>query len=128
MKLTLDQFVNWLERYFQAWQSNNPDAVAPLFSDDAVYYYGPFATPAVGRQQIVGRWVADPEEQEQVKYAFKPLALKDNLGIAHFHVLYRSRNRSAILEMDGVLVLQFDAKLRCIDHREWYSQREVNGT
>jgi len=126
MSLSLEQFTDWLERYFRAWQSNHADDVAALFAEDAIYYYGPFKTPAVGRQQIVANWMADPEQQTQVEYNFTPLAIIENLGFAHWHVLYRSGKKPSVAtEMDGILVLTFDAQGRCTEHREWYSSREV---
>jgi hypothetical protein len=101
--------------------------VAALFSEDAIYYYGPFQTPSVGRREIVTSWTSDPEQQTEVQYACVPLAIQDNLGVAHWHVAYRSRNdQSAAIEMDGVLVVKFDDQLRCTEHREWYSRREVS--
>ncbi len=127
MRLTQEQFREWLERYFRAWQSNDPDEVTALFSEDAVYYYGPFQTPSVGRRKIVERWISSPEQQTEIQYTCAPLAIHENLGVAHWHVLYRSgKDLSAAIEMDGVLVLKFDDQLRCTEHREWYARREVS--
>jgi uncharacterized protein (TIGR02246 family) len=46
-------FEGWLRRYFEAWVSNDPDDVAALFTEDALYWVGPFREPWVGRDQIV---------------------------------------------------------------------------
>ena len=52
-----DTFERWLRRYFDAWASNDPNEVADLFSEDAVYAYGPFREETRGREAIVRAWV-----------------------------------------------------------------------
>jgi hypothetical protein len=37
--MDLESFRNWLERYFAAWGSNEPDDVAALFAEDAEYWW-----------------------------------------------------------------------------------------
>jgi ketosteroid isomerase-like protein len=38
-------FEDWLRRYFDAWVSNDPVDVAALFTEDALYWVGPFREP-----------------------------------------------------------------------------------
>jgi hypothetical protein len=124
MKLTLEYLENWVERYFQAWQSNNPDDIAALFSEQAVYEYGPFSTPSYGREAIVASWIANPDAQEDVRYTCEAVAVQGNTGVAHWHVSYRTAGEAQTrTEMDGILLLEFDQDLRCSLHREWYMKR-----
>lgn len=114
-----------LEAYFRAWVSNDPDEVAALFSRDAFYHTGPFAEPWRGRGAIVAAWVGDPEQQAGVRYAFEPLAVAGDAGIAAWRVSYtRNAPRRAAVEVDGVLVAWFDDDGRCAEHREWAVRRE----
>jgi hypothetical protein len=125
MNLSLPTFGQWLDEYFAAWQSNDPAAVAALFAEGATYYYGPFAAPARGRSRIVEQWVANPHQQVDVQCSYTPLAINGNVGVAHWRVTYRpATNTARCVEMDGVLVIEFDASMRCVEHREWYHQRE----
>jgi hypothetical protein len=75
MRLSSEQFQEWLEPCFRAWHSNDPDEVTALFSEDAVYSFGPFQTPSVGRREIVESWTSDPEQQTEIQYACTPLAI-----------------------------------------------------
>ena len=120
------QLSEWLRRYFIAWQSNNAEDVSALFAEEAIYYYGPFKQPARGRDAIVENWVSNPEEQTKVIYDFKVLAVEGNLGVVHWNVKFKPEtiNKKQI-ELDGILVLKFNSAIQCIEHREWYSRREV---
>ena len=64
-----DAFGRWLEAYFAAWVSNEPDDVAALFTEDATYAVGPFADVWEGRDEIVRRWTSGA--QEDVEYALR---------------------------------------------------------
>src|SRR5215211_3378691 len=55
--MDLDAFRGWLQRYFDAWASNDPVEVSALFAEDAVYSYGPFREETHGREAIVRAWV-----------------------------------------------------------------------
>jgi hypothetical protein len=118
--MELDAFADWLARYFGAWASNDPVEVAALFAEDAVYSYGPFSGEARGREEIVRRWVQGGV-QPGLETSFEPLAVSGERGVAHWHVSFgESGDR---VEMDGILVLDFDAEGRCTLHREWYHVR-----
>ena len=126
MPLTLEQLTDWLDRYFAAWRSNNPADVRALFAPDAVYSYGPFTAPAIGRETIVQRWVSDPEQQQDLEIAYVPLAVHGDLGVDLWRVAFRPGQHSAVrITMDGILVLTFDADGRCTEHREWYAVQET---
>jgi ketosteroid isomerase-like protein len=122
--VTVEQFRDWLERYFEAWVSNDPDAVEALFTPDAVYWTGPFDEPRIGVEEIVAAWVGGP--QDEVDYSYEPLAVADGVGIAHWRVRSRRPGASVRDEYDGVLVITFAIDGRCSEHREWFSHRETN--
>ena len=126
MDITVSQLAKWLLRYFEAWVSNDPVEVAALFSEDAVYYYDPFKEPSKGRRVIVEKWVSDPEGQRDITTSFDVLAVEGNLGVAHWNVKYLAGpSETQRVEMDGILLLRFNPKMECTEHREWYSYREV---
>jgi SnoaL-like domain len=120
--MDLDGFREWLDRYFGAWVSNDPGEVTSLFAPDAEYWTGPFSEPQRGRDTIVERWTS--EVQMDVRTSFEPLAIRDNVGVAHWNV--RSRSVAGSLrEWDGILVITFDAGGRSREHREWYAVRDL---
>ena len=118
----LDQLRSWLERYFAAWRSNDPAEVESLFAPAAVYSYGPFRDEARGREEIVRRWV-EGGVKPGLRYAFEPLAVTGERGAAHWQVSFDDGDGRT--ELDGILVLDFDAEGRCVLHREWYDRRRT---
>jgi hypothetical protein len=124
--LTLEQFDQWLERYFEAWQLNDPAGVMALFAENAIYHYGPFVTPMVGRRAIAERWASDPSQQQDIQTSYTPLAVRDDLGIAHWRATFRRGDRPVVVEVDGILAIKFDRQGQCAEHEEWFSLREVH--
>lgn len=121
--MDLHTFAGWLERYFAAWVSNDPDEVAALFSEDAEYSYGPFREAAHGRDEIVRAWV-DGGVPPGLRTRFEPLAIEGDRGVAHWNVTFAGDGGGTV-EIDGILLCTFDAQGRCTLHREWFESREV---
>ena len=84
-------FEDWLRRYFDAWVSNDPVDVGALFTEDAIYWVGPFREPWVGRDQIVDRWTSG--HQEDVRAAFDVIAFDGDTGVAHWNVTARTGDK-----------------------------------
>lgn len=113
-------FRGWLDRYVDAWRSNDPADVAALFAEDAVYSYGPFREEARGRDEIVRRWV-DGGVQPGLELSVQPLALEGDRGVAHWRASFDADDGR--VELDGILVCDFDTERRCTLHREWSEGR-----
>lgn len=123
--LTREQLTEWLDAYFDAWRSNDGTEVTKLFAPDAVYSYGPFREPARGRDQIVANWVADgPPLTAETRYEI--LAVEGDRGIAHWNVRQKAYYfHEPTLELDGILLLRFNAAGECVEHLEWFDRRTI---
>ncbi len=118
----LAAFRSWLDRYLEAWRSNDPAEVEALFAEDAVYSWGPFREPARGRDAIVKAWV-EGGVPEELRLAHEAWAVAGERGMAHFTASFGNAE-GAVVEIDGILVCDFDVDGRCTLHREWYARRE----
>jgi ketosteroid isomerase-like protein len=126
MTITRRQLGEWLDAYFAAWRSNESADVEALFAEDAVYSYGPFRQPARGRERIVANWTAHgaPLSAES---RYEILAVEGDMGIAHWNVCQKAQSpHEPTLELDGILVLRFDADGRCVEHLEWFDRRQLD--
>jgi len=117
-------FEDSLRRYFDAWVSNDPVDVAALFTEDAIYWVGPFREPWVGRDQIVDRWTSG--RQEDVRATFDVVAVDGDRGVAHWNVIARPGGDAGQTEWDGILTIAFAPDGRCQEHREWFTQRDLS--
>jgi ketosteroid isomerase-like protein len=110
----------WATRYFTAWKTNDRAQVESLFSEDAVYYYGPFRPPAHGREEIVRRWIENGA-QRNVTTACEVIAVNDPKAVIHWTVSFDTD--AGTTSMDGILIVTFDERGACREHREWYAER-----
>jgi hypothetical protein len=104
--------------------SNDPVDVAALFTEDAIYWVGPFREPWVGLDQIVDRWASG--RRKDVRAAFDVIAVDDETGVAHWNVTARTGDDRGQAEWDGILTIAFASDGRCREHREWFSLRELS--
>jgi len=121
--MDLASFGSWLDRYFAAWASNDPGDVAALFAEDAEYSWGPFRPSAHGRDAIVRAWV-DGGAPPRLRSRSEPIAVAGKTGVAHWWVSFED-DAGGSVELDGILVCDFDVDGRCTRHREWYDRREA---
>ena len=61
---------DWVERYRVAWGSNDPAAIAALFTEDAVYFTEPHHPPWRGHAEIVEGWLAHRDEPRDFAFRF----------------------------------------------------------
>jgi len=65
----------WMESYIAAWRSDDPAAVAALFSQDAHYYTTPYRPPKTGRDEIARWWVG--QQDSKIDWTFEYTVLVD---------------------------------------------------
>ena len=122
MPITRGDAASWAERYFLAWKTNDPEAVAPLFTPDATYFYGPFREPAHGRDEIVRRWVQNGIPAD-FTCEYEAVAVSGDVAVIHWAVSWHEAGTR--VAMDGVLIVTFDDRGVCREHREWYARMET---
>jgi ketosteroid isomerase-like protein len=93
--MDLDAFRGWLQRYFDAWASNDPVEVSALFAEDAVYSFGPFREETHGREAIVRAWVEGGVPTD-LRTDVEPIAVAGDRGVAHWRVSFRDDAGSTV--------------------------------
>lgn len=110
----------WLDAYFAAWESTDVARIGALFAEDASYWAGPFTEPLRGRDEIARRWAAGTSGL--LRHAFDVVAVDGDVAVAHWAVRLQAAPGEAS-DIDGILVLEFDAAGACVSHREWFVSR-----
>ena len=75
------KYRQWVDAYVHAWNSNDPDEISNLFTEDAVYYGAPNAAPVGGRASIVTEWIENKDEPGSTTFEYQILIADENLGI-----------------------------------------------
>jgi len=109
---------DWVEGYLRAWNSNDPQDIARLFSEDARYYTGPFDQPWQGRDTIVKNWLAGKDEPGSFNFRYEVLAASGDAGVVRGWTNYVNPAR----EYSNIWLMRFDPQGRCAEFTEWWVQ------
>ena len=109
----------WVEGYVRAWNSNDPDDIAALFTEDARYYTEPYAEPWRGREEIVHRWLERKDEPGETTFAWRPLVDTAELSIVIGEATYRDPRRV----YSNLWIIRFDDEGRCREFTEWWMEQ-----
>lgn len=122
--MTEKRLRDWLEAYGRAWMSRDADTAANLFSADVAYYETPFGEPARGRTGVYRYWSAATGAQRDITFRYEILAVTASGGIVRWSADFTRIASGARVQLDGVLLLEFDEEGLCRRLREWWHRRE----
>ena len=126
--LSSNKFEEWLDNYGAAWQEGDARAAIELFSDGAEYYETPFDEPMVGKDAIHKYWSEGAgESQTDIRFAYEVIAVLENGGLAQWHASFVRVPSGNHVEIDGILIAEFDDGGKCLVFREWWHRRESEG-
>ena len=115
-----DDFSQWLDRFGEAWQTNNPAAIGRLVPDSCEWHAGPFAEVFRDRQTLVDHWVGTVNTHDDIKTSYEILAVDDGLGICRYRASY-IRLKTARVEDDMIFLVRLNEQGECVEFREWYA-------
>ena len=123
-QLTTAKLEAWLSSYGEAWQKRDAERAAQLFTESARYQEMPFDPPKNGRAGIREYWAGVTADQRDVEFRSQTIAVNGNTGVAHWSAKFKQASTGMTVELDGVFVLEFDAKSGlCTTLREWWHVR-----
>ena len=111
-----DSLRSWVERYRSAWESNDPDEIGALFTDDARYFTEPYSEPWVGRNAIVDGWLAARDEPGDTEFEFEVIAVSDDLGFVQGTSRYLNNPRT----YSNLWVVRLADDGRAREFTEWW--------
>src|SRR3954454_4096170 len=122
--MTHDDVSRWLDRYVDAWRSNERDPILDLFTDDAKYSYGPYSDPVRGRDAIADSWLDGPDEPGSWSADYRPIAVDGDTAVVHGRSTYFEADRSKVrTEYDNIFVIRFGADGRARQFAEWFVEK-----
>ena len=108
----------WVAGYVAAWESNDPEQIGALFSDDAVYLTSPDAEPRRGRQQIVAGWLEDFDEPDTWAFDWRLVHEDEGFVVVQGRTEYRADK-----DYLNLWIIRLDADGRATEFTEWYMPR-----
>lgn len=122
---------DWLDRYEQAWRTNDPDLIGDLFTEDAVYRWHPWEEPADGadgREEIVEGWLTEPDDPADWTLECEPVAVEGDIAVARCETRYRATARGPARVYHNIWVMTLDDDGRCSDFVEYYMKEPAEET
>lgn len=117
----------WLAAYGQAWETCDADAAAELFSDAAIYAWGPF-DELRGREAIRERWSEAPADQRNVRFRWEVLGAIGPTVVARWWCDFGVVRSDRRVALDGIFLIDLERDGRCKSFREWWAARETAGS
>ena len=109
----------WLDSYVEAWRTYDREAIAELFSAEAVYAYHPYdERPLRGREAIVADWLEEPDEAGSWEASYRPLLIDGDRAVATGESRYAEGR-----VFSNLYVLRFDEEGRCTEFVEWFMEQ-----
>ncbi|MFD1720331.1 nuclear transport factor 2 family protein [Amnibacterium endophyticum] len=109
----------WIRRYVRAWETNAPDDVRRLFTEDAEYRDGPSTPPWVGHDAIVQGWLGQQDEPGAWSFEHELTAVDGDVvvvrGWTHYPEGTAKRRR-----YDNLMVVRLDADGRARSFTDWW--------
>ena len=109
---------DWVAGYVAAWESNDPEQIGALFSDDAVYLTSPDAEPRRGREQIVAGWLEDFDEPDTWAFDWRLVHEDEGFVVVQGRTEYRADK-----DYLNLWIIRLDADGRATEFTEWYMPR-----
>ena len=124
--MTLD-VAGWIDAYGRAWREKDADAVAVLFTEDAVYRSSPFREPHRGRAGVREYWLGATANQERFTLCFGAPVVDGRRAAVEWWASMEDHawaldeaEPDPQLTLPGCLMLRFDDQGRCEELREYW--------
>ena len=114
-----DRVREWVAGYVRAWNSNDPDDIAALFTEDARYLTEPHAEAWEGRDRIIQGWLEAKDEPGETSFEFDVLAIDGDLALVKGETTYKTPPR----KYSNLWELRLEADGRAAEFVEWWMKQ-----
>jgi hypothetical protein len=111
-----EQLNDWVEGYVRAWESNRPEDIGDLFTDDARYFTAPHRPPWTGREGIIEEWLDRKDEPGDWSFRWEIRAVCDDMGFVRGWTSYPQEGH----DYSNLWEITLDDDGRCSEFVEWF--------
>lgn len=114
-----DTLTAWVDNYLRAWESNDPEHIRSLFTEDGEYSTEPYAEPWQGHDEIIEGWLDAADEPGETTFEWTAVVSTPELGIVQGTTVYGSRE----LTYSNLWVIRFAPDGRATEFVEWWMEQ-----
>jgi uncharacterized protein (TIGR02246 family) len=106
----------WIDSYVNAWNTNEREDIARLFTEDAVYATEPYRPPWRGSQEIVAKWLEHKDKPGETSFEWQPISITDEVAVVSGTTRYPTTVYS------NLWVIRLAPDGRCKEFSEWWME------
>ena len=114
---------DWVARYREAWESNDPAAIADLFTADGRYHAHPLGEPWTGPDAIVAGWLGHEDAPGTTEFTFDVVAVDGRLGVVRAVTTYLRPTR----RYGNLWLIELDPDGRSRSFTEYWMKEPTSG-
>lgn len=125
--MTHDEVQTWLDAYIAAWASNDPDDIAALFTEDAMYSYRPWEDDKVtprGRDAIVAAWQEQEMDPSLWEAHYEPYVVEGHKAVAVGRTHYETHSEQPERTYHNAFLIEFADDGRCSAFHEFWVHKK----
>lgn len=110
-----DRVAHWIGLYRTAWESNEPEDIRALFTEDAEYRTEPYAPAWTGHEAIIDGWLEAADEPGETTFEWELLGEQDGTAFVQGRTVYAGGPTYA-----NLWVVRLAGDGRASSFTEWY--------
>ncbi|MEX0626692.1 MAG: nuclear transport factor 2 family protein [Chloroflexota bacterium] len=111
-----------LAAYRRAWETDDPQAIAALFTEDATYAPRPFGKPWEGRDAIVANWIELGDSKNAWQFESEIVAVDGDTGVVRGLTTYAAHDNEPEEVYSNIWVVRLAPEGRARSFAEWWVQ------
>lgn len=115
-----DTLSSWVGHYTRAWESNDPDDIRALFTEDAEYRPRPYQPPWRGHREIVEGWLQAQDEPGDAQFQWRAVVSDGTIGVLEGTTVYIKSGGT----YSNLWVIRFAPDGRASSFTEWWMEQE----
>lgn len=117
----------WMGRYIQAWETNDPSDIRSLFTEDAEYRDGPSTPPWVGHDAILAGWLGQKDDPGTWSFDYELTAVDGDVAVIRGRTNYPASTEKST-HYDNLMVIRLDADGRARSFTDWWVTPDATAT
>lgn len=114
---------HWLGAYRHAWETDDPQDIAALFTKDATYAPRPFGEPWKGRDAIVAKWIELGDSKIPWRFESEVVAVEGDTGVVRGLTTYPAHDDEPEEVYSNIWMITLTPDGRARSFAEWWVQR-----